>query len=54
MNTGMLIAQYGMLLYIGFAILLALSPIIIIIQLAVIASRLREIARRLPPLQRRP
>ena len=47
--------QFGSLymIYIVFAGLIALAPIIIIVQLGIIASRLREIVRRLPPPQRR-
>jgi hypothetical protein len=41
--------QYGYFLYIVIAGLIAIAPVIIIVQLATIASRLREIIRRLPP-----
>jgi hypothetical protein len=46
--------MFGFPMYIGLiytilVVVLALSPIIIIIQLGTISSHLREIKRRLPP-----
>jgi uncharacterized membrane protein YhaH (DUF805 family) len=48
----MFMQSAGLLLYIVLGALLVFSPVIIIIQLSVIASRLRDIARRLPPSSR--
>jgi hypothetical protein len=46
-----MLSPYGpiVIIYAVLVVLITIAPVIVIVQLGIIASRLREIVRRLPP-----